>query len=553
MLSVGYGAPEQETDASQTDQRADVYGLGAILYFSITGRNPRYFRESEVPESLRMPLVKALETDRDKRWNTVKEFTSALLLVKAPSTIEVPTVKITWRCKWCDTLNPVTISYCGKCGWDGGETCAECGADTRVGIQFCGACGADAREYEMANLLLKRMQRHWDEKSYELVIHEASRSVRFQPTGINGRKLLNRIDSMGREAQRCIHRRKEIKEAIEREKPLENYELIKKYIEEYNTIASDHAFVDLARELPALIVSGNLRKIRKAIDNQEWSYAERACRDIIDSKSGNSSEAALLIRIIKFQKARLRIIKIAAIFLCLLFIYVFSAAPVYYYFGRPTTQGLKSFYMLANYLHETTLLRTLLENYAQLWGAVNIYDKPLEKDQHVAVSTAKVGDIISYQNEYAESLKKLDNDNAARVKAWQRSYMTELTALQTAMQKKGDFEGWSAVRDELSRQEDNPTIPEDSLASSPQELVVLQNKFRDNEFKVLAEKKKEVRASTLRYEEKLVNLQKKMTMQGRMEDAAAINLEIKKIKTSLEAEPVDIRTPQQHTKNTGQK
>jgi serine/threonine-protein kinase len=45
LLSVGYGAPEQETDARQSDERADVYGLGGLLYFLLTGQNPRYFRE----------------------------------------------------------------------------------------------------------------------------------------------------------------------------------------------------------------------------------------------------------------------------------------------------------------------------------------------------------------------------------------------------------------------------------------------------------------------------------------------------------------------------
>ena len=28
------------------------------------------------------------------------------MLVKAPSTVELPTVRTTWRCKWCDTVNP---------------------------------------------------------------------------------------------------------------------------------------------------------------------------------------------------------------------------------------------------------------------------------------------------------------------------------------------------------------------------------------------------------------------------------------------------------------
>ena len=68
LLSLGYGAPEQETDASVSDERADIYGLGGILYFAITGQNPRYFREQDIPASLREALTKALATDREQRW-----------------------------------------------------------------------------------------------------------------------------------------------------------------------------------------------------------------------------------------------------------------------------------------------------------------------------------------------------------------------------------------------------------------------------------------------------------------------------------------------------
>ena len=175
MLSLGYGAPEQESDASTTDERADVYGLGALLYFSITGKNPRYFRESDVAETLRDPIVKALEIDRDRRWASVNEFMQALQAVKTPSTVELPTARSTWRCKWCDTVNPIGIQFCGECGWDGGERCAECGANTRVGIQFCGECGADAREYEMARLLRERLEHRLESKDYAYVVQHAER------------------------------------------------------------------------------------------------------------------------------------------------------------------------------------------------------------------------------------------------------------------------------------------------------------------------------------------------------------------------------------------
>ena len=55
MLTIGYGAPEQESDASQVDERADIYALGATIWFLLTGENPRHFRESEVPGAARHP------------------------------------------------------------------------------------------------------------------------------------------------------------------------------------------------------------------------------------------------------------------------------------------------------------------------------------------------------------------------------------------------------------------------------------------------------------------------------------------------------------------
>lgn len=67
LLTLGYGAPEQEVDASKVDERADIYGMGGTLWFAISGQNPRFFRESEVPEVLRTVLAKALHKDREKR------------------------------------------------------------------------------------------------------------------------------------------------------------------------------------------------------------------------------------------------------------------------------------------------------------------------------------------------------------------------------------------------------------------------------------------------------------------------------------------------------
>jgi serine/threonine protein kinase len=78
LLTLGYGAPEQEVDASKVDERADIYGMGGTLWFALSGQNPRFFRESEVPELLRPVLAKALHKDREKRFQTAADFEQTL-------------------------------------------------------------------------------------------------------------------------------------------------------------------------------------------------------------------------------------------------------------------------------------------------------------------------------------------------------------------------------------------------------------------------------------------------------------------------------------------
>jgi serine/threonine-protein kinase len=94
-----YMAPEQ-ADGREPDHRVDIYAMGCVLYHLMTGEAPfkansfmalltKHMLEDPVPPSVRRPdlpispaldalVLKALEKDRDKRWQDMKELMDAI-------------------------------------------------------------------------------------------------------------------------------------------------------------------------------------------------------------------------------------------------------------------------------------------------------------------------------------------------------------------------------------------------------------------------------------------------------------------------------------------
>jgi len=90
----GYMAPEQSDVKNSKDQRTDIYGLGAVLYFLLTGESsakgetaqkvianttigielPRYrFPELRVPRALNQIVARAMAVEPKQRYGSVKE------------------------------------------------------------------------------------------------------------------------------------------------------------------------------------------------------------------------------------------------------------------------------------------------------------------------------------------------------------------------------------------------------------------------------------------------------------------------------------------------
>lgn len=118
--TYGYAAPEQmeEEGAGGIDERSDVYGLGATLYYMLTGDDPskppflihpiRFFDKS-FPAGLELAVEKATAAEKESRYGTVRQFQAVLKKYKKKNRMGERIGKVTgglyygvllWLCIW---------------------------------------------------------------------------------------------------------------------------------------------------------------------------------------------------------------------------------------------------------------------------------------------------------------------------------------------------------------------------------------------------------------------------------------------------------------------
>ena len=86
MGTPNYRAPEQATDAASVDHRADIYGIGATLYFLVTARRPGFLcmvdRDdpvmARVPFELRDFILKCMALDPVNRYASARQCAAAV-------------------------------------------------------------------------------------------------------------------------------------------------------------------------------------------------------------------------------------------------------------------------------------------------------------------------------------------------------------------------------------------------------------------------------------------------------------------------------------------
>jgi len=149
--------PEQRRDASLVDNRSDLWSLAATVYQMATGRSPKIIRFDLLPVELTHVLGKALEDDKEARYQSARELRDAIKASLRAAAV-TPAVAETGegRCPACGAQNDVSRKFCRGCGGPLVAPCLSCDTPMPMWEEICGSCGVkqtplvEVRRSEMA-------------------------------------------------------------------------------------------------------------------------------------------------------------------------------------------------------------------------------------------------------------------------------------------------------------------------------------------------------------------------------------------------------------------
>lgn len=172
MGTRGYMPPEQEIHIDRTDERSDIFSLGAVMYRALTNTIPDFLPPDppsklapDIDPRLDRIVLTCLEVKPDRRYQSAKELLEALRAYHREIT------RAHEVCPECKKENPPTRKECLHCGADLSalfDVCPECAAENRADVDICMGCGTSlSRLRQRTSVRISRTE----EKARELASH----------------------------------------------------------------------------------------------------------------------------------------------------------------------------------------------------------------------------------------------------------------------------------------------------------------------------------------------------------------------------------------------
>ena len=143
-------SPEQRKDARDTDERSDLWSLGATFYQMITGKSPKVIRLDLLPARVAIVIGKVLEENKNDRYQSALEFRDALEECREVDPFGIIDID-SGKCQNCRTKNELGRQFCRNCAASLTANCMNCGKTIPVWDEVCDGCGT-----KQSPLLLKR-------------------------------------------------------------------------------------------------------------------------------------------------------------------------------------------------------------------------------------------------------------------------------------------------------------------------------------------------------------------------------------------------------------
>ena len=177
--------------------------------------------------------------------------------------------------------------------------------------------------------------------------------------------------------------------------------------------------------------------------------------------------------------------------------------------------------------HQRVLLATLA---ISLWGL-----------------SAFSSDLASLKTMYDRYVTDLQEAHREKTRKWSQDYVQALKTLETQVQASGELDALLAIRSEITRFKQTPTIPTHAIVRTPTALRTLQERYARQPDSYRREAAKAMFAMAKEYERRLDKLQRQLTAQGRIEDALGVKSERARVQQSPEVTAAEFTLAVQDT------